>query len=193
MNKASKLTVPCSSMTCLNALGMLSEKQVHTNQTWRRKLTHCTHVWGREIWEKPSQHSLYRTRREAGRLMDTATSQQSITESIRLEKASDIIESNLWQNITVSTRPWHREPHAAFLWTPPGTVTPPPPVAVRSIKKFFLIPKLNLPWRSSKLRPLVLSKYNPFRSTSKVLQHTAQRTSPAMPANGSVSAGAASR
>lgn len=121
MNEASKLLVPCSNMTCLNALGVLSEKRVCTNQTWRGKPPHWTYEWRREIREKPSQRSLYiKTPTEAGRLIDTATSQQNITESIRLEKASEIIESNLWQNITASTRPWHWVPHPAFLRTPQG-------------------------------------------------------------------------
>lgn len=59
MNEASKLLVPCSSMTCLNVLGVLSEKRVCTNQSWRGKPTHCTYEWRREIREKPSQHSFY--------------------------------------------------------------------------------------------------------------------------------------
>lgn len=113
MNEASKLSVSCSSMTCLNALGMLSEKRVCTNQTWRGKPTHCTYVW-RQRSERSLPSTLYITCTEAGRLMDTATSQQNITDSIRLEKASESIESN----ITVSITECHLQPF------PPWAVCP---------------------------------------------------------------------
>lgn len=151
MNEASKLSVPCSSMTCLNALGMLSEKRVCTNQTWRGKPTHCTYVW-RQRSERSLSSTLYITFTEAGRLMDTATSQQNITDSIRLEKASESIESN----ITVSITECHLQP---FPWTTSLSVQC---LITLLIKKSFLIPKLNLPWRSLKLCPLVLSKQNSF-------------------------------
>lgn len=40
-----------------------------------------------------------------------------VTESIRLEQTSEIIEYNLWPRTTVSTRAWHHVPHPVFPWT----------------------------------------------------------------------------
>lgn len=46
-----------------------------------------------------------------------------ITESFRLEKISEITDSNLWPITTTSTRPWHQVPHTVISWTLPGMLT----------------------------------------------------------------------
>ena len=55
-----------------------------------------------------------------------------ITEPLRLEKNSKMIQSNHQPMLTMPTKPHPSAPHLHIPWTPPGTVTPPPPWAVSS-------------------------------------------------------------
>jgi len=89
--------------------------------------------------------------------------EQLRTESLRLEKTSEISKSN-------PNPPHHAQqphpsvPHLHGSGTPPGTVTAPLPVQLShcittlSEKKCFLISKLNLPWHHLRPSPLVLKK-----------------------------------
>jgi len=77
---------------------------------------------------------------------------------VRLEKTSEGILSNLNPS-PCACWPHPSVPHLHGSWTPPGTVTPPPPWAAHasalSEKKYFLILNLNLSWCS--LRPITVA------------------------------------
>jgi len=56
----------------------------------------------------------------------------SITESFRLEKTSEIIKSSCQPNTPTPAKPCPEVPHPHGFWTPPGMGTPPPPWAAWS-------------------------------------------------------------
>ena len=108
-------------------------------------------------WAKTEIHKLYRLW------------VSKIIQSLRLEKTSKIIKSNHQPNTTVPTKPCPELPHLYIFRTPPRMATPSLPWAglfqcltTLSVKKFFLISNLKLPWHNLRLFPIVLSIVSHF-------------------------------
>lgn len=90
-------------------------------------------------------------------------------ESLRLEKTSNIIQSNLWPNTTVSTKAWHWHVQLFLEHCQDSTTSLGSPVQcliTLSGKKLFLMANLNLPWHSLGLCPLVLLQFSGRRGHS---------------------------